>query len=179
MGFRGDWVQKIGRKNSILIGIILTLILLYTFIISLGRFNLIVGTRLQQDSFKVNENYYFGYEMHWDGPSNPIIEKFEMRRKDGTLYENNDKQVEISIFVDTSRYTGVLNEEMYNELVRLKKLDFKETMNFRVDGGFALVFKVKKTSDIYQDNISEVIVYYKLLGINRKQVFEFVGFTCE
>gem|GEM_PF-4546512 len=168
------------NKRSIFVyGIILLLMLIYTYIISIGQFNLNIGTRLQEDSFKVNENYYFGYRMDWKGPIKPVIKNIEIRRKNGKPYEKHDKEIDINAYVDTTGHTGVLNEEMYQELIKNNRINYRELSNYRVEEDFILMFKVRKNSYTYQEDFGQLVVDYKILGLNRRQVLEFTGFSCK
>ena len=167
------------KRNAFIYGLILLLMLIYAGMISLGQFELTIGTRLQEDSFKVNENYYFGYKMDWKGPIKPVIKNIEVRRKNGRSYEKHDKEVDIRVYVDTTGHTGVLNEEMYQELIKNNRINYREISNYRVEEDFTLMFKVKKNSDTYEEDFGELVVDYKILGSNRRQVLEFTGFSCK
>ncbi|WP_026478358.1 hypothetical protein [Alkaliphilus transvaalensis] len=164
------------KISSICIAVIL--FLFYFAIFSNGEFRMVSSTALIEEAFAINENYYFGYEMVWSGVFKPTIRDISFRKQDGTLFSEKDEHLMINALIDTLGHTGMVYGESYEELVRVKGINYVEAKNFKVDDQkFTLVLKAIKKSENYQDNFSELIIDYNYLGLRKKAVFEFNGFT--
>jgi hypothetical protein len=167
-------------RITVLIVLLIGIALLTTYIYMTGEFKMLSSTGMKRDSFIPGEVYYFGHEMKWDGVVRPNIKAISIVRKDGTKVIDNEQGLAITPFIDYSRHTGVLSEKDYQEMVSRNELDYEAVSGNEIrNDEFTLVFKVK-ANDLYRDyETNGIIINYRVIGIPKKQFFEYKGFLSD
>ncbi|WP_202707221.1 hypothetical protein [Sporosalibacterium faouarense] len=165
------------KKNLFMILVCLALLSSYLYVVISSEFDMLSLTEMQKGRFVVHKNYYFGYAMQWNGVLKPKITKIELCKEDGTILNENDETINVKVYIDTSNHTGVLDDESYKEFVEKKVINYLEPKNLKLEPKeFTLVLKAKKKNEDFKDDYEKIVIYYKLLGLEKKQVFQFNGF---
>ena len=167
------------NKNIYLFIFILCVVTISIYVYSyyLGEFTMLSINYLGEKNFKLNEDYYLGYDFKWKGIVKPKIEQIKLGRKDGTILSEDDKYIVVKNYIDNYKHTGSLNSDHYYESLEYNLINYSKSENFKIkDETITLVLNPKKKSENYEDNINQIIIHYKFLGFEKKQVFEIEGF---
>jgi len=144
---------------------------LFNYISHKGEFTKWDHSSLEMERFEDRNAYYFGYHFRWQGIGNPIIEKIEFIKSDGSIVAKEDDEIRIHPFIASSERIGVLDEDtvikegLLNELVEVK--------DFQVDEDFHLVLRVELNVNNLKNDISSLRIAYRKFGVTHYQTIPF------
>ncbi|MDG5471916.1 hypothetical protein P6709_09160 [Jeotgalibacillus sp. ET6] len=163
------------KKNIVVLLVFLVLIIgfwgVFNYISHNGEFTKLSHSTLGRERFEDGNAHYFDYHFRWEGMGNPIIEKVEFVKSDGTIVTKEDDEIRIHPFISSSESIGVLDEEttikerLLNELVEVK--------SFQVDEDFHLVLRVELNVINLKNDISSLRITYRNFGVTHYQYIPF------
>ncbi|TCT15597.1 hypothetical protein EDC18_103305 [Natranaerovirga pectinivora] len=155
------------RYVSILLISILVIAFFYHNYIS-SEFTMVSTAAFKKDSIKLNEEYYLGYSLKWEGIVKPTINYIELRMSDGTILSDNDKYLSVNVFIDESNNTGALKSESVAKYLP----KYSNPENFRVKNNrITIVLNINRKKEDYMD-VRKIMISYNLFGLEKKQTFD-------
>ncbi|MBE4906836.1 hypothetical protein IMZ08_02030 [Bacillus luteolus] len=161
--------------SSLCLFVIITVFSLrHIYISNVNKFDIAGSSWFDKDLIQLNETYYFGHHLLWEGDFKPTILAIDFLKTDGFFLEDNDPHVSIEPLVDPSQIIGVLPEEAVKE--HGDNIQLHSVKNYKMSGDILeLVLKGKVKSEGYKDNFQQMRITYKIFGITHEQYLEFNG----
>ncbi|MBM7661112.1 hypothetical protein JOC85_001884 [Bacillus mesophilus] len=127
-----------------------------------------------QEQFKDGSPIYLGYNFTWEGFGNPILEKVEFIKRDGTIVAKDDDEFHIEPYIASTERIGVLDEDTV--MKEGLNNDFVNVKDFRINKNFYLVLRVKYVGNDLNNVVNDIESLrftYKKYGVTQFQNIAF------
>lgn len=167
-------MKKIIVIMFIFILLAISFLLSFNYISRDGEFTKWSHSTAGKGYFNDGRAIYLGYNFKWEGIGNPLLEKVEILKKDGTIVAKDDDEIRIEPYVASTQRIGALDEET----VMKEGLndDFINIKDFQVDEDFYLVLRVEFVDNDVNNVINDIEslrITYTKYGMTQFQIIPF------
>lgn len=142
----------------------------FDYISHKGKFTKWSHSTVEKELFYNGGAIYLGYNFGWEGIGNPLLEKVEFIKKDGTFVAEDD-EIRIESYIANTNRIGALDEEsVINEGLND---DFVNVKDFKVYEDFNLVLRVEYEGTVAENDIRTLRIRYKKYGVPQYQDIPF------
>jgi hypothetical protein len=134
------------------------------YIANEGEFTKWSHTTIGKTYFETGGEYFLSYYFHWDGIANPVLQKIEFLKKDGSVFDSS-ASLQITPYISSIGFGTISAEDFKAE-------ELNPVKGYTVEGEFHLALRaMARENEI--DDIGTIRITYKNLGVMHQQDISF------
>ncbi len=163
-------IDILSKKIWVVIFLVIIIIIIFVSVFTSQSFKKSSDVSQSKDTIITDYNYYYGYELIWQGFIYPKIKDVALIDKESN---NNklDKNIEYSFFINVNKISGLVGENAYRE--NPDSYQYVPVRNYEVTSDeITLVGNYIFLTQNLDDHDFELVITYTVLGIPMKDSFE-------